>query len=128
MTIRRSSVDEAITNLIDLIESQRDPVVRLAHYTHAHERVLRELVAGRNEAAYASREKATIEQIASAVGSEPRNVSFWSIRHANLNGLPAPRRHDRADLSGAVEILASEGLRRPIRPQPHPAGTDEDRG
>jgi hypothetical protein len=111
-TTRPSFVFDSLQSVIDQIEQQDDPAVRLACYTYFLEQVEDRVVKARDAAAYRAREKYPVRDIGAIAGSDPSDVYYWAQRHRNRYSLPTlPRRYPQ-DISHARSITDALGVSR----------------
>jgi hypothetical protein len=111
-TQRPSFVFDSFQSLIDQIDQQSDPAVRLACYTYLLDLVQQRAVRGRDGAAYDARTKYPVRDIGDIAGSDPSDVYYWAQRHKTRNGLPALGRRYPQDLTKAKDITQALGVSR----------------
>lgn len=98
-------IHDAVTALLDLLSSERDPAVRLALVNTALQTTRRELSLLRDATAYDARSKYGITELERITGVNHGSISMWVTQHTTRNGLSYPPRRRR--LQGlAVHDLA----------------------
>lgn len=111
--VNSSAVYDGLVSLIDTINQERDPLLRLALFSYLADLYEKRVLTERNACAYEARQRYAMENITQVTGSEPKQVYFWADTHRKRNALPTLPRRLPQDVSGAVEIASAYRRRNP---------------
>jgi hypothetical protein len=110
--VKPSFVFDALRSLMDQIEAQTDPAVRLACYSYLLQDLRSQAVTGRDRAAYEARQRYSADDLAEVCGSDRQDIYYWSNQHRYRNDLPPLKRRYRDDLSNARDVMQALGVAR----------------
>lgn len=93
------AASDSLQHAIDLLNSEPDPIRRLAQIKEAEIEAAALMRSAKRAAAYDARQTFSTQDIADAIRSDRHDVVYWVQCHARDNGLPDCTRKKRADLS-----------------------------
>lgn len=114
MFVREVDIHDRIMSLIDLLNSEPDPAVRLALYAVAKRDALATLTEQRNATAYEARSRYALHDLCGILGDHHRNVTRWVRQHRERTGAPAipPRQRWTGETIHDLSRLPKEAARR----------------
>ena len=101
MSVKYSHVHESLVSMMDLIQSDPDPINRLVNMTQLEREMRSFVIPARNQAAYDAKMKYTTQQIVMHTRLLPSLIEYWSGQHRKKTGAP---RKGKRDLSGARDL------------------------
>jgi len=113
ITVNSTAVYDALIKLIDTINQEPDPLLRLTLFSYLSGLYDSRVLPERDKAAYESRERYTIDNIEQVSGSDKKQVYYWASRHQQRNDQPRLKRRYQQDVSGAADITAAFRRRNP---------------
>jgi hypothetical protein len=106
LNVKSAAVYDALVNLIDTINHEPDPLLRLTLFSYLAGLYETRVLPERDRSAYEARERYSIDNITQVSGSEPKQVYYWASRHQQRKDKPPLKRRYQQDVSGAVEVAA----------------------
>ena len=113
ITVNSTAVYDALIKLIDTINQEPDPLLRLTLFSYLSGLYDSRVLPERDKAAYESRERYTIDNIEQVSGSDKKQVYYWASRHQQRNGQPRLKRRYQQDVSDAADLTAAFRRRNP---------------
>jgi hypothetical protein len=113
ITVKSVAVYDALISLIDTINHEPDPLMRLTLFSYLAGLYDTRVLPERDKAAYESRERYTIDNIEQVSGSDKKQVYYWASRHQQRKAQPPLKRRYPQDVSGAADITAAFRRRNP---------------
>lgn len=104
VTVNSRAVYDSLTNVIDTINLEPDPLLRLALFAYLADLHRTRVLPERNRAAYEARERYSTRNIAAVTGHQGAQVYNWAGIHRSRNKLPQLRRRSEQDVSEAIDI------------------------
>ena len=90
--------------IVDSVNHDSDPVMRLSNLARLTSEVQTLLVRARNEAAYDMRCKFATKDVAEISGVDAKTLDYWVRRHRDRTGAPAVGRHQRINLGKFIDL------------------------
>lgn len=114
MFVREVDIHDRVMSLIDLLNSEPDPAVRLTLYAIAKRDALATLTEQRNATAYQARQKYALHDLCELLGDHHRNITRWVRQHRERTGAPPipPRPRWQPSLVHDLSRLPKEAARR----------------
>lgn len=110
--IKSTTVYDLLTSLIDTINLEPDPAIRLASFMYLSEKYRELVIPERDKAAYDARLRYAAEDVARITGSDKQDIYYWTKRHCERTGAERINRRELADVSGAIDLSTRLGIRR----------------
>jgi hypothetical protein len=112
MRIKSTTVYDGLTTLIDTINLEPDPAIRLASFMYLSEKYRELVIPERDKAAYDARVKYAAADVARISGSDKQDVYYWTKRHCERTGAERINRREIADVSDAIDLTKRLGIHR----------------
>ena len=112
--IKSTTIFDSLTSIIDTINLERDPAVRLASFAYLADKFNERVLPERDKAAYEARKKYAAFDVAEVAACDPKNVYYWSGRHVRHTGEEPRWRTERTDMSGAIDLTKRLGIYRRV--------------
>jgi hypothetical protein len=103
-TVNSRAVYDSLTSLLDTINLEPDPLMRLALFAYLADLHQTRVLGERNRAAYEARQRYSTRNIAAVTGHQGSQIYNWAGTHRTRNKLPQLRRRSDQDVSGAIDI------------------------
>lgn len=104
MTVNADRAFHAILDLADNVARTPDIPTRLTTLVRINEEWDRIIVPLRDRTAYELRERYALADAAQLTGHSPTAITYWMMQHRRRTGAPKIGRHERIDLSGAIDL------------------------
>ena len=112
MGIKPSAVYDALRTLIDTIETNPDPAVRLAAYLYLGEKYTELVPRARDAAVYEARKKYAVADLCEVAGCSKNEVYEWTANHVRRTGAPMIGRNHRVNLDRVIDLTKDLGVYR----------------
>lgn len=122
--VKSTAVYDALIHLLDTINSEPDPLLRLALFSYLSDLHVTRVLPERNRAAYEARDRYAMRNITEVTGSQPEQVYAWAGDHRARTGAPIIKRRPAQDVSDAV-LIAGQFLTRKVPNLPDPGDAAE---
>lgn len=109
--IKSTTVYDSLTSLIDTINLEPDPAIRLASFTYLAEKYRELVIPERDKAAYEARTRYAASDVSRITGSDKQDIYYWTKRHCERTGEPRINRREIADVSDAIDLSTRIGVR-----------------
>jgi hypothetical protein len=109
---RPSAVYDGLRTIIDTIEMDPDPAVRLAAFMYLAEKYRETVIPARDKAAYQARALYSADDVATIARCTTQDVYYWCERHIDSTGAPRLGRNARVDISNVIDITKRIGVHR----------------
>lgn len=103
MYVNETALHDEVMRLVEWIEHDPDPIVRLEASGLALAKISENLLRVRNAAAYTARHTYSNEEIEARTGLHPETVREYVRRHREATGAPAPPRRATHRLATALD-------------------------
>jgi hypothetical protein len=104
MSKNARAVDDAFTNLLDVLAAEPDPVLRLNEILRVDKDLRPRLVRAKYEAAYDAASLWSVKDLAGILRMDRGQLKYLVNQHADINRLPSPARRQRQDTSGYLTL------------------------
>jgi hypothetical protein len=109
---RPSAVYDGLRTIIDTIEMDPDPAVRLAAFMYLAEKYRETVIPARDKAAYEARSLYSAADVATIARCSTEDVYYWCERYIESTGAPRLGRNARVDVSNVIDITKRIGVYR----------------
>lgn len=104
MYVNENRAFDALIDLADNVNRTPDIAARLSTLVRINEEWKRVIIPARDKAAYEARQKYALEDLVTLTGHSQTAITYWMMQHRHRTGAPKIGRHQRIDLSGAIDL------------------------